>query len=207
MENKQLRVKLKRYEKAKGHQYELWKVDLCVKLRLLGGCSYRCICRILLILDMSFQLSCEEYPCANTIQNWVSKVGLYLLKYADTELDDKKVCLIIDESIRLGNEKLLLILACRADKAKQGALSYQDVEVCYMRGSDSWTGEKIQKEIDKLIKNKAYDLDYIVSDQASKMTKAARLLAVPHLPDLSHAIGTCLRRTFEKEEDYKLFIK
>lgn len=207
LKNNQLRKKLQGYEKAKRHQYELWKVDLCVKLRLLGGCSYRCICRILLILDTSFQLSCRDYPCANTIQNWVSKVGLYRLKHADTELDGKKVCLIIDESIRLGNEKLLLILACPADKAKQSALSYQDVEVCYMRGSDSWTGEKIQKEIEKLVKDKNYDLDYIVSDQASKMTKAARLLEVTHLPDLSHAIGTCLRRTFGKQVDYTLFIK
>lgn len=207
LENKQLTAKVKRLEKAKRHQYELWKVDLCVKLRLLAGCSYRCICRILLILDMSFHLSCGEYPCANTIQNWVSKVGLYRLKYADNELDGEKVCLIIDESIRLGNEKLLLILACRADKVKQGGLSYEDVEVCYMRGSDSWTGEKIQKEVDKLLGDKDYDLDYIVSDQASKMIKAARLLEVSHVPDLSHAIGTCLRRTFEKEDDYKLFIK
>lgn len=207
LENKCLKEKIKREEKAKHHRYSLWLVSLCVRLRVCCGCSYRCICRILLILDLSFDLSIERHACANTIQNWVSKTGLHRLENYENELYDKKVCFIIDESIRLGNEKLLLILACRADKENEEALNYQDVEVCYMKGSESWTGEAIKEAIEEVLLEKDYELDYIISDEATNLKKAVRLLEVQHVPDLSHAMGTCLRRTFEKEELYKLFIK
>jgi len=156
LENKRLKAKIKRGEKAKNHRYCLWLVSLCVHLRVCSGCSYRCICRILVILDLSFELSIEQLPCANTIQNWVSKTGLHRLEYFENELHDKKVCFIIDENIRLGKEKLLWILVCRADKANNEALNYQDVEVCYIKGSESWTGDEIKKAIDEVVSEKSY---------------------------------------------------
>ena len=47
----------------------------------------------------------------------------------------------------------------------------------------------------------------ILSDEGSNLKNAAKELKLPHLPDIGHALATCLKQTFEKEESYVLFIK
>jgi len=191
-EIKLLQAKLKRIGKAKGHHYAIWLVGLCILLRIYGGCSYGGIRRILEILNTCFSLSLEKLPCENTIQNWVSKMGLFSLEKATNQLVGKKVSLILDESIRMGQEKLLLILSVPFEKLRERALRFEDVKVIYMKGAASWTGEKISKVIKKLEKEYEFEVQSILSDEDSKLLKASRLLEVLHVPDISHAVATCL---------------
>lgn len=207
VENKLLKAQLGRLGKAKWHQYDLSLVDLCISLRLYCGCSYQSICTILLVLSRCLKLTLSRRPCANTIQNWVSKVGLYELEVSESRFSTQPVALIVDESIRLGQEKLLLILGTPWEKQNSRALGFEEVEVLYMEGSKSWTGEKISKVIKKVVATQGLELKSILSDQDGKLKKAARLLGLSHLPDISHAVATCLRRTFEKRADYKAFTK
>ena len=65
----------------------------------------------------------------------VSKVGFYYLQKTDNEQFSSELCLIIDESIRVGTEKLLLILACPMDKVDSGNISSEDVRVVGLEGS------------------------------------------------------------------------
>ena len=205
---KRLENNLKRIEgKASKHHYELWIVSLCVALRLKGKCSYRGVRRILEILNIYFDLGLRRIPCANSIENWVSKLGLFYLKDKEARFPSNEVCLIIDESIRVGQEKLLLILASPGKKLSKEALRYRDVMVCYIGGRASWTGELIKKEVEKIKKTYGFKVQYILSDEDSKLRKSARLLELPHLADISHAVGSCLRKTFEKADAYQAFIK
>ena len=135
-------------------------------------------------------------------------MGLYKLKKVGSFSivgQVKKVSLIIDESIRLGKEKLLLILLIPAEKLKKAALKFEDVEVLYMKGAITWNGEMINEVIKKVIKTHGLDINNILSDEDGKLKKASRLLSLPHLPDISHAIATCLKRTFTQSADYKSF--
>lgn len=204
---KLLKAKIKRLGKAKRHHYDLSLVDLCVRLRIQGGCSYKSICRILVILQMCLNLRINKIPCANSIQNWVSKVGLSCLESRDRELANEEVSVIVDESIRLGNEKQLLVLATPWQKQKKTALSFEDVDVVYMKGSKSWDGDKISKVLEEVIAKRGFDVKNLLSDEDSKLKKASRLSGLIQLPDISHAVATCLRRAFDKSIDYKAFIK
>jgi len=192
-------------EKIERHYYPKMLVILCVLLKIKGNCSYGSIVRIIKVLQFCFHLNLQELPCKNSIQNWVSKVGLYALDRADKCLVNKEVSLIIDESIKMGQEKQLLILCVPWKKQQEKALSYEDVDVLHIEGSTSWTGEKIEKVITDLVKKNGFKLKNILSDEDSKLKKTARLKEVLHVPEISHAIGTCLKRTFEKAPAYKAF--
>lgn len=204
---KGLKRKLEKREKVKRHHYGLWIIVLCIKLRVQAGCSYRGICKILVILQTSFQLDMTRLPCANTIENWVSKMGYYCIENAGQGLPGKEVCLVMDESIKQGNERILLLLITPWHKEKEEALAYKDVRVCYLGGKSSWTGEKIKEEVEKIEKEKGIEIKGILSDEDSKLLKACRLLEYPHLPDINHAVASCLRKTFDKNSAYKLLIK
>ena len=210
LRGKQLKIKnltnrAKRQGKAKGHHYGTWLVGLCVLFRVQGGCSYGSIKKILGILNTCFGLGLEKIPCENTVQNWVSKMGLFFMGTAKNTLVGEQVSLIVDEPIRLGQEKLLLILSVPFNKIKQGALRFEDVTVIYMKEAKSWTGEKISRVIEGLEQSHGFDLKNILSDEDSKLLKACRLLQIGHVPDISHAVATCLRRIYEQSAGFESF--
>lgn len=204
---KGLEQKLLRREKAYGHQYSLFLVELCVLLRTVGNCSYRSVHKILQVLSTCSILKLSRCPSPNTIQNWVSKVGLYEVECLEKELVNEEVILIVDESIRIGKEKQLLILSTPYKKAKNGSLCYSDVKVLYFGGRGSWTGDLINEQIKELEEQIGFIPRGILSDEDSKLKKASRLQELLHLPDISHAIATCLKKVFNQNEDYQSFMK
>ena len=82
---------------------------------------------------------------------------------------------------------------------KNTALSFQDVEVVYMKGAVSWTGEKIKQVLEELQRSHGLEIKSIVSDEDSKLFKACRSAGIVHVPDIGHAVATCLRKVFEKQ--------
>ncbi len=206
---KGLERKQARKDKPARHHFEVNVISLCILLRIVGGCSYRSIPRILEVIRKCFEVPWEKIPCANTVENWVSKMGLYSIMKSVEKLKkvSDQVCLIIDENLRLGNERMLLFLLVPYEKQKDSALNYEDVEVVYMCGKKSWTGEGIENEVTKIINEQGMQIGNILSDEDSKLLKSARLLDIAHLPDIGHAIGNCLRKVFMKNEYYKAFIK
>jgi len=203
---KGLQKEIRRKSKPKRHHYSVSMIQLCVLLRVSCGCSYRSICKVLRVLELCLCLEFEKTPCANTIENWVAKMGLSLIKNAGAKVKEE-VCLIIDESLKLGSERVLLTLLTPSTKRKQGALSHSDVEVGYLGGKKSWTGEKIKEQISELIETKELRPTYILSDEDSKLLKSARLLELPHLPDINHAVARCLQNVYKKSEAYKELMK
>ena len=206
-ELKGVKHKLERQGKAKWHHYPTKLIGLCILLRIFCGCSFEGIVKILGILKDYVGLEIDKIPCKNTIQNWVSKWGLFNYQNNPLSLVGKQVSLIIDESIRLGQEKLLLILSVPLEKIGQSALSFADVVVVYMKGAKSWTGLAISEVVQKLEQSYGFEVKNILSDEDSKLKNASHLLKKAHVPDISHAIATCLKRVFEKAEDFLLFKK
>lgn len=207
LEMKGLKARLSRQDKAKGHHYSVSVVQLCILLRIFGGCTYGSIVRVMKLLNSELNLGLKRIPCANTVQNWVSKMGLFHLKGVEKRLSGKAISLIIDESIRLGQEKLLLLLGVPFEKLMDKSLTFSDVEVLYMKGAKSWTGEKIATVVNDLKEKMGFDLKNILSDEDGKLKKASRELEVLHVSDISHAIGSCLRRVFKQSVDFEDFRK
>ena len=205
-ENEELRSKLAIYEgKASGHHYSTKLVGLCIFLRVFASVSLRSIPKILSLFNSCFELGLRKIPCANTVQNWTAKLGYFeLSKPLDAS---SSYTLIVDEHAGLCNQKLLLALAVDSQKAGRGPLNFSDVCVSYLDFSKSWTAERIAEKFQKTFFDKSIKIEYMLSDEGSNLKKAAQLLALPHFADISHAVGTCLKKVYEKDPDYQNFIQ
>jgi hypothetical protein len=122
-------------------------------------------------------------------------------------LPGREVCLIMDESLKQGNERLLLLVVTPWNKQSKGSLGYKDTMVCYLGGRASWTGEKIREVAEKVAREANLEIKGVLSDEDGKLLKAARLMDIPHLPDIGHAVASCLRKTFEKDSRYEALVK
>lgn len=79
---------------------------LCVLIYVRTGCGLRTVVSILGIFEDVLGESFGKAPCYNTVRNWVLKLGLSVYEQ-DTPLPSK-YGVIIDESIMINKEKLLL---------------------------------------------------------------------------------------------------
>jgi hypothetical protein len=190
------------------HGYSLELMRMSVILRVIVGLSYGQIVRCLSCFQDLDWVEKGSLPCANTIQNWVSKMGLHSLLHPEVSAyAEGEVGVIIDESIQIGQEKLLLVLYAPVNKEKDVPLRYADVQVAYMEGRTSWTGAAIAEQIKAQLNKDSLRAVYVLSDEESALCKAVRDMELPHLPDIGHLIATCLRQVFEKEESYQSYIK
>jgi len=76
-----------------------------------------------------------------------------------------------------------------------------------MKGSKSWKGVAIAKEMTDSLLAKGVKVMNVLSDQAGNLTTASKEIGLPHLPYIGHVIAVCLRQTFDKQEAYTSFTK
>lgn len=193
--------------KPKRHHYPTWLIKLVIILRIYCHCSYGSIKKIIEVLQSDYLTRSVEakIPCEKTLQNWVSKVGYFNLKSTDNERFGKEVGLIIDESVRVGSQKLFLALLIPFEKHSSKILSFEDIQVFHLQGSESWTGDKIANVLKAHLEEYGLDLKYVLSDEGNNLKRGVRLLETTHIFDVSHAVATCLKKTFKPLEAYKDF--
>jgi hypothetical protein len=131
---------------------------------------------------------------------------LDLYSRAKSEYANQSYITILDESISVGQQKLLLLLGCPYS-LPQRPLQMSDMNILQMSVSPSWNGENIQNEMSKIIDNIGTAPIYAVSDRASNIAKALRLSGVTHHKDISHSIGAILKKHFCEDSDFKKFTK
>jgi hypothetical protein len=94
----------------------------------------------------------SKIPSHTTIRNWACKMGYYRV-HQEVEKSEELWLLLIDESISLGNEKILLILGMPLSKVSFGrALNLSDLRVLQMEIRKTWTGEDINLVFQKVSK-------------------------------------------------------
>ena len=233
-----------RINKPARHHYDIDLIQLSFLFRQKGKCSYACISRVLSILGSCGVVELAKVPCANTVQNWVSKMGLQELEKGHNSLTTNSVSLMIDESIKIGEERLLAILCCDSNKTEdaesevveengtekprvigadlgidrahgleitgKSGLSFKDMRICHIESQKTWDALEVSYVLNKVI-NKLADsgraVKYIQTDGEIKFKNAVDLVKLPQSLDISHAIGNCLKKTFEKEEPFVNFTK
>jgi len=132
---------------------------------------------------------------------WVKKVGYYCLNRPKTKADDW--ILILDESIGIGQEKLLVILGIRASEIKfSRPLKIQDMEPIIIKSKKKWTGEDISMELEKC-KALVGEVIYATTDGSSTLKKALRLSGINHVYDTTHAIAIMLEKLYKEDKHFK----
>ena len=132
----------------------------------------------------------SAFPSFSSGMLWIKKVGYHRLNQVKVIADDW--ILILDESIGIGQEKLLVILGIRRSQIDfDRPLSIQDMEPIIVKSKKSWTGEDIANEL-KMCKEKVGGVIYATTDGGSTIIKGLRLSNIPRVYDLTHAIAIML---------------
>lgn len=179
--------------KAKGHRHPLWVNEYCLRLCQYGGISLRSCRESLMTLSLVMGLSLSV-PSHVSIRNWQLKLGYY--RHARREgrgTRPGRWALIVDESITLGAERLLVVLG--VDVGAWGferCLGLGDVDVLYMGCGKEWKKEDVQKALESA--SSGLEVLQVVSDRGSNLLNAYKLSSMLYVPDCSHDMARILER-------------
>lgn len=160
--------------------------------------------KLIITLNIYLNLELGE-PCYVTILIWTKKVGLFSMQAPIEKLNDW--VLIIDESIAVGHERLLVIYGVRTSQIDfNRALTYNDLTPLFIKSSNKWTADIIKKEIEALIE-KWGNVKYIVADGGNAICKCIKLLEKVHVYDITHKMALLLKKIYSKDTTYIKYSK
>lgn len=138
-------------------------------------------------------------PSWKTASNWVQRCGLHALNLTHG-LKGEYVG-ILDGSIQIGKEQLMLLLGVKAGAAPDGrALCIEDVSVLGMEVRASWTGASVAGFIQRSMRMRpAAALSYVICDRGSNLLAALRLLGIPWVSDCSHVMMNLAKALFKSD--------
>ena len=73
--------------------------------------------------------------------------------------------------------------------------------------STNWNGEEIASELNKVSEQAGHAPLYVVSDNASTMNKGINNSKLLHIRDISHSLGLYLKRIYDKDTEFKTYMK
>lgn len=170
------------------------------------NCGSRAVVKILEIVNDALGGILGPIPSHNSIENWVKKYGLDVYNTPKKSIKPEDYAMIVDESMMIGSEKLLLTLGVPA-KHSGAPLTHQDVSVLDISVSSSWNGEEIKDRLSACCKKMGNFPQYIISDNASVMTNSIARIKLPHHRDISHSLGMFLERCYKEQEDFISYTK
>jgi len=198
-ENKRLAKELAKAKKmstttVKNHSYSAETMQLCIQLRTQGGCSYRSCVRILNILAILLQFELK-IPHFGSIRNWEMKLGYQQIQTRVPPTD--KWVLIIDESISIGSQKMLLLIGVNLSKYEFGqALTLGDVQILDIRLQKSWKGGDIEPVV-KSVARRGFSFAYCCCDNGNNLRNSLKLRGLVHIEDCGHALGIWLKYKYK----------
>lgn len=136
---------------------------------------------VLDIINEVFNGILGEVPYYNTIDNWVKKCGLDVYNNAGTTISNKPYAEIVDESMMVGSNKLLLTLGVPADHMGR-PLKHEDVSVLDMCVDKSFNGERVRERLDASAQTVGHDPRILPNKclMSNWVSRADRMLEVYH---------------------------
>lgn len=150
-------------------------------------------------------------PTWRTIPNWVERCGLHCLKSSEKLTGDFRA--VIDASIQMGKEQLMLLLGVKAEATENGycrntPLATADVVVLGMEVQSSWTGEEVAGFIERsLAARPGVRILHFVNDQGTNILAALRRLKRPWVCDVTHIMMNLVKDIFEGDEELSVLCR
>lgn len=174
---------------------------LCVLIYVQTSCGLRTVVSILQIFEKVLGSSFGKAPSYTTVRNWILKLGLSV--YTDNvPKKTKKFAVIIDESIMINKEKLLLVLGFKPEQAKR-PLQHKDMTVLGMKIGESFNRTAVKDEIDRISKSCGSIPEYGISDGAHNLVGGFKDAGVVHHLDISHTLGNCMKHVYGKDAEFE----
>lgn len=197
-------------EKPRKHWYPILLILTCLRLLLHAAIPFRGLSEALKILDVGSHYMINKSPSHTTIRRWVNRIGLYQLMKEKEKADDWVY--ILDNSIRIENRKLCLILGVRLSNCKKcGYLTFEDMEVLEIGLIQGKATIGVGMLLESTFKKTGVPLQ-ICSDQGPDVVPAIKQAilknpSIQHVPDTIHATTNMLKRILEKETRWEEFSK
>lgn len=142
-------------------------------------------------------------PSHSTSMLWIKKLGYYKLTEVKQKSDDWII--IIDESIGIGQEQVLLILGIQQKNIDfTRPLQIQDMTPLLVKSKERWCAEDIELELNK-VKEELGTIIYAVADGGSCIKKALKLANIDWKYDITHSIAIFLSKIYSNDQDFKNF--
>ena len=184
------------------HHYSSLMVALSVAFYARLSVGSRQIVEIFNILNEFMGNVFGKVPAYTTIGYWTQELGLSVYKESCSLFKDKRYALMVDESMMIGSEKLLLTLAIPAINAGS-AITEEDVTIVDISIAKSWNGTSIKNVLEKVADKIGHKPEYVISDNGYTVCKAVRDAGYAHHLDISHTLGIFLERVYKKEADFQ----
>lgn len=199
------------HTQVKHHTYSAEEISLYANLYYLGGCSYRGCIKVIQVLLLSGILEFRQ-PSPSSIRNWIIKLGYDKVHERSSiskecSHSESDWVLILDESISVGSEKILLLLGVDVGKYKFGQpLNMSQVQVLSIRIKRSWKADEIFPVLEE-IESRGYKFKNACSDNGNNLCKALKKKEILQIEDCGHYFGNILERRYKKHEIYLEFSK
>ncbi len=187
-------------DKAAGHQYPVSMVWLCIHLYRSCRCSLRNCSEVIAGVALIMQISCRK-PSTASVRNWIIKYGYYCYEGSENSYCGKWA-VIVDESVSIGQERLLLVLGLCLDTWRfDRAIAHQDVRVLHVSIARSWKSEQIAGVLKAVSCN--IEVSYCVSDKGNNIMGALKELGWLHIYDCSHQWAKLMEHLYEDTPDFR----
>lgn len=164
------------------------------------GCGLRTVVKILEVFSEVFGENFGKSPCYNTVENWIKKLGLSVYQ-DDQPCKGKKFAMVMDESIAINGQKLLLALAIPSEHQDR-PVKHEDVTVLNMTVGANFKGEDIENKISEVTISAGSEPQYVISDNAHNLVRGILDSGYVHYADISHSMGVILKKVYEKQPDF-----
>lgn len=188
------------FEPIPGYRYSFQIILLCILIYARTSCGLRTVVEILNIFEEVLEGGCGKAPSYNSVRDWVRKLGLSV--YEDDVPLSYKHADVIDESITVNREKLLVVLGIPAEH--QGRPTrHEDVVVLDIKVGESFRREDVREGLEAADGKAGQKADYAISDGAHNLGGGIRDYGVPHYLDISHTLANCMKHVYGEDDDFK----
>jgi hypothetical protein len=188
-----------------GHKYDLNMVHICLSLYFFAGCTLRGVKRVLLCLQLNYGYFCGDLPSKSSIDNWIQKVGYdhYTHLSKDTYIEDYSI--IIDESMVVGQQRMMVALGLPAIKTDEKATNLPSVELLHVAVRAAWSSPDIVIFLDEITKKMGKPPLYVISDANSNLKKGIKDSGLVRICDVGHEIAKFVEQTYKDQAEFKAF--
>lgn len=187
----------------KGYTFQELTIALAVALYTQTNMGYRNVAKVLGIVFEAFRIDLRV-PSHQTISDWVARDGLSTYANAGKEFEDAEYATIVDESISIGSQKLLVVEAVPAEHPGR-PLRQSDIAVLGMEVAPSWDLPSIQAACASAEAKAGHSPEYRLSDWGRNLCGALDAATIPHHHDISHTMGDILKDAYAEDPAFKKF--
>lgn len=197
--------------KVVGSHYDISTIVAVVRFVLEGAISMRAASRISGIINNIAGRNPFEYPAHTTVQNFILRVGLYLLQRNNQRHDDW--IWIADHTYSIGTLKVFVVLGIRLSSFRllKRPLQYRDLTVLLMVSVEVSNGTIVREQFEDLAEKVGNPIA-ILSDAGSDLHKGTELFQADHpdvisLYDIVHMVSRMIEKIMKLDAMWDEFRK